>query len=218
MLSRLHAVDKAKVFNAYICSIFTRENFSNLAHLRNLVQASCSTSSIDGVVISEDAAFEIDLCKACGPDDIPGRLLKEEAPWLAEPLIQLYNLSLQSGVLPRDWRRANVTPVFKKGDKHSPSNYRPISLTSLVVKCLERLVHTRILEFLEANNKLSSHQHGFRKGHSCQTQLLGMIHELARSLDNRLSTHVIYLELDCMGIRGNILRWIEVFLSDREQL
>jgi len=168
-------------------------------------------------MMSEDAAFEIDCCKACGPDDIPGRLLKEEAPWLAEPLIQLYNLSLQSGVLPRDWRRANVTLVFKKGDKHSPSNYRPISLTSLVVKCLERLVHTRIVEFLEANNKLSSHQHGFRKGHSCQTQLLGMIYEWARSLDNRLSTHVIYLELDCMGIRGNILRWIKVFLSDREQ-
>ena len=85
------AVDKAKVFNAYFCSIFTRENFSNLAHLRNLVQASWSTSSIDDVVISEDTIFEV-LCKiepskACGPDDIPGRLLKEGAPWLAEPLI-----------------------------------------------------------------------------------------------------------------------------------
>ena len=177
---------------------------------------------------------KIDPSKAFGPDDIPGRLLKEGAPWrLAEPLTQLYNLSLQSGVLPRDWRRANVTPVFKKGDKHSPSNYHPISLTSLVVKCLEHLVHTRILEFLEANNKHSSHQHGFHKGHLCQTQLLGTIHEWARSLDKRLSTHVIYLDfsrafdsvphqrlimkLDCMGIRGNILRWIEVFLSDREQ-
>ena len=84
--------------------------------------------------------------------------------------------------------------MFKKGDKHSPSNYRPIRLTSLVVKCLERLVHTRILELLEANNKLSSHQHGFRKGHSCQTQLLGTIHEWARSLDKRLSTHVVYLD------------------------
>ena len=231
------AVDKAKVFNAYFCSIFTRENSSNLAHLRNLVQASWSASSISDVVISEDAVFEV-LCKidpnkACGPDDIPGRLLKVGAPWLAEPLTQLFNLSLQSGALPRDWRRANVTPVFKKGDKHSPSNYRPISLTSLVVKCLECLVHTRILEFLEANNKLSGHQHGFHKGHSCQTQLLGTIHEWARSLDKRLSTHVIYLDfsrafdsvphqrlimkLDCMGIRGNILRWIEIFLSDREQ-
>ena len=119
------AVDKAKVFNGYFCSIFTRENSSNLTQLRNLVQASWSTSSIDEVVISEDAVFEvlckIDPSKACGPDDIPGRLLKEGAPWLAEPLTQLYNLSLQSGVLPRDWRRANVTPVFKKGDKHSPS-------------------------------------------------------------------------------------------------
>ena len=102
-------------------------------------------------MISEDAVFEvlckIDPSKACGPDDIPGRLFKEGAPWLAVPLTQLYNLSLQTGVLPRDWRKANITTVFKKGEKHSPSNYRPISLTSLVVKCLECLVHTRILEF-----------------------------------------------------------------------
>ena len=80
------------------------------------MQASWSTSSIDELVISEDAVFEvlckIDPSKACGPDDIPGCLLKEGAPWLAEPLTQLYNLSLQSGVLPRDWRRANNTPVF----------------------------------------------------------------------------------------------------------
>ena len=120
------------------------------------MQASWSTSSIDKVVISEDAVFEvlckIDPSKACGPDDIPGRLLKEGAPWLAEPPTQLFNLSLQSGVLPRDRRRANITLVFKKGNKHSPSNYRPISLTTLVVKCFERLVHTKILEFLEANN------------------------------------------------------------------
>ena len=141
------------MFNGYFWSIFTRENSFNLSHLRNHVQASWSTSSIDKVVISEDAVFEvlckIDPSKACGPDDIPGCLLKEGAPWLAEPPTQLFNLSLQSGVLPRDWRRANITLVFKKGDKHSPSNYRPISLTTLVVKCLE---HTKILEFLEANN------------------------------------------------------------------
>jgi len=183
------------VFNTYFCSIFTKENFSNLAHLRNLVQASWSTSSISDVVISEDAVFEvlrrIDPSKTCGPDDIPGLLLKKGAPWLAEPLSQLYNLSLQSGVLPRDCRRAKVTPVFKKGDKHSPANYRPISLTSLVVKRLEHLVHTRVLEFLEANNKLSSCQHGFRKGCLCQTQLLGTIHEWARSLDKRLSTRYL---------------------------
>ena len=83
---------------------------------------------------------------------------------------------------------------LKKGNRHSPSNYRPVSLTSLVVKCLERLVHSRISEFINVNNKLSRHQHGFRKGHSCQTQLLAVTNEWAKTLDKRGSTHVIYLD------------------------
>ncbi len=231
------AADKAKVFNSYFCSIFTKENLSNLTSRRNLLQASWSTASISDVIIDEDSVSEvlgrIDPSKACGPDEIPGRLLKEGAPWLVEPLTKLFNMSLQSGCLPTDWRRANVTPMFKKGNKHSPANYRPISLTSLVVKCLERLVHARIMEFLDVNNKLNRYQHGFRSGHSCQTQLLATTHEWARSLDKRASTHVIYLDfskafdsvphrrllmkLDCMGVRGNLLRWINAFLSDREQ-
>ena len=123
--------------------------------------------------------------------------------------------------------------MFKRGDEHSPSNYRPVSLTSLVVKCLECLVYARLSEFLDMNNKLSSCQHGFRRGHSCPTQLLATTHEWAKSLNKGVSTHVIYLDfakaidsvphqrllmkLDCMGIRGNLLSWIAAFLHDREQ-
>ena len=159
----------------------------------------------------------IDSSKACGPDEIPGRLLREGAPWLAEPISKLYSMSLQSKALPRDWKRANVAQMFKRGNKHSPSNYRPVSLTSLVVKCLEHLVYARLSEFLDVNNRLSSCQHGFRRGHSCQTQLLATTHKWAKSLNRGVSTHVIYLDfskafdsvphqrllmkLDC--IRGN---------------
>ena len=122
--------------------------------------------------------------------------------------------------------------MFKRGNKHSPSNYRPVSFTSLVVKCLERLVYARLSEFLDMN-KLSSCQHGGCRGHSCQTQLLATTHEWAKSLNKGVSTHVIYLDfskvfdlvphqrllmkLDCMGIRGNLLSWIAAFLHDREQ-
>jgi len=73
--------------------------------------------------------------KASGPYEIPGRLLNEGAPWLGEAINKLFTLSLQTGTLSRDWIRANITPVFKKGDKHEPSNYQLVSLTSLVVKC-----------------------------------------------------------------------------------
>ena len=97
----------------------------------------------------------------------------------------------------------------------------------------ERLVYARLSEFLRMNNKLSSSQHGYRRGHSCQTQLLATTHEWAKSLNKGVSTHVIYLDLskafdsvphqrllmklDCMGISGNLLSWIAAFLHDREQ-
>ena len=87
---------------------------------------------------------KIDPRKSCGPDEIPARLLLEGAVWIAKPLSRLFNLSLESGSLPMDWKSSNITPVFKKGSKHSPANYRPINLTSVAVKVLERLIHHRI--------------------------------------------------------------------------
>ena len=117
-----------------------------------------------------------------------------------------------------DWTSSNITPLFKKGSKHSPSNYRPISLTSIVVKCLEHLIHHKISTFLTDHQKLSPHQHGFRFGHSYQTQLLESVHQWAKSLDQRQSSNVIFLDfvkafdsvphkrlllkLDHIGIRG----------------
>ena len=123
--------------------------------LTRLLQATWNSESISDAVLDENEVYEalhlIDPSKACGPGEIPGWLLKEGVPWFAELLTMLFSMSLQSGCLPKDWRRGNVTPVFKKGNKHLPSNYRSVGLTSLVVKCLERLIHARITEFLETN-------------------------------------------------------------------
>ena len=130
-----------------------------------------------------DLLCKLDASKAGGPDEVPARLLKEGASWLAKPLATLLTLSLSQGCLPRDWTSSNITPVFKKGNKHLITNYRPICLTSTVVKLLERLVHCQLTEFLERNNKLSPFQHGFQKGHSCQTQLLETVHKWACCLD-----------------------------------
>ena len=132
-----------------------------------------------------------------------------------------------------DWLKSNVIPIFKKGSKHSPSNYRPISLTSLVGKILERLILNRINIFLDRQKILHPSQHGFRQGHSCQTQLLESVHLWAESLDRGSSTHIIFLDfskafdsvphqkllikLEHIGIRGQILNWIQAFLYNRQQ-
>ena len=98
-----------------------------------------STEYVEDKLFSEDEVFTIlsliDPSKARGPDYIPGRLFKEGAPWLSEPLVALFNQSLQSGQLASDWTCANVTPVYKKGSKRDPKNYRPLSLTSIVALC-----------------------------------------------------------------------------------
>ena len=123
--------------------------------------------------------------------------------------------------------------VFKKGNKHLVANYRPISLTCTVVKILERLIHNQLTDFLVSYNKLTPFQHGFRKGHSCQTQLLETVHHWARCLDRTSSSHVIFtdfskafdtvphehllLKLEHVGIRGKPLDWVSGFLLNRRQ-
>ena len=91
-----------------------------------------------------DVLITLNESRACGPDVIPARLLKEGAESICTSLAYLFQMSLDSGTLPSDWTSANVVPVFKRGDRHQPSNYRPISLTSLVVKVMEKIVHLRL--------------------------------------------------------------------------
>ena len=225
-----------RIYN-YFSSVFTEENPSLLSALQNNLRSSSSTELLKTIAIDETQVYEvlckIDPSKGCGPDNIPGRLLKEGALALFEPLSRLFNLSLKTGVLPKDWTRAHVTPVFKKGSKHIPSNYRPISLTCLVVKVMERCVHKNITAFLNDYDKLKTTQHGFRLNHSCQTKFLETLYQWAGSVDNRKSTDAIFLDfskafdsvphqrllmkLNHIGIRGPLLQWIESFLSGREQ-
>ena len=192
------ASEKANALNNFFTSVFTKEVAVNVSNLRQRFLLFRSAVEIKDVTFSANDVYDLicatDPSKSSGPDNIPGRLYKEGAQGIAEPLAKLFNLSMSSGQLPRDWTRANITPVFKKGSKHLPNNYRPVSLTSLVVKTMERLVYCELSKHLTEHHKLCSTQHGFRRGHSCQTQLLETIHRWAKSLDERSSTHVIFLD------------------------
>jgi len=105
----------------------------------------------------------LNTTKSPGPDNISPKLVKECTTELVEPLLHLYNLSLNSGVVPETLKTAKVIPVYKKGETYLPSNYRPISLLSVFNKLLEKLMHTRLYSFLLKNNILYSYQFGFRK-------------------------------------------------------
>ena len=122
--------------------------------------------------------------KATGPDRIPGRLLKLCANELVEVFQLLFQASLDQGSVPNDWKRADITPLYKKGDKMQAENYRPVSLTSIACKLLEHIVHSNIMDHFDRFNVLDDSQHGFRKKRSCETQLINTVKDFSECLNS----------------------------------
>ena len=130
--------------------------------------------------------------------------------------------------MPPEWKMATVIPIFKKGNIASPSNYRPVSLTSVVSKLFESIVRESMMYHLYSNiNLITSYQHGFLPCKSCVTQLLKAVEKWSESLDNGNSVNVLYLDfkkafdsvsharllmkLSAYGFRGKLLEWIKTF-------
>ena len=137
------------------------------------------------------------------------------------------------GKLPSVWKSANVVPIHKSGERTLAENYRPVSLTSILVKSLERIVHKHVVKFLTHHRLLSESQHGFREARSCVTQLLQLLHSWYSSLEkgdsvdvffldfakafDRVSHHHLLYKLQCYGIQGQLFSWFHDYLSDRTQ-
>ena len=159
--------------------------------------------------------------KASGPDELPNLILKNAANEIS-PF--LFAQSLQTGKLPDDWVEANVAPVFKEGDRPSPANYRPISLTCVCAKLLEHIICKQTMYHFSENKMLTPIQHGLRSKHSCESQLLITTDEFIHNFESKTQTDVVVLDfskafdvvphqdllhkLDHYGIRGTTLNWI----------
>ena len=111
--------------------------------------------------VSEDGS------SICGPDNIHPYILKNCANEISPILQVIFTQSLDTGILPSDWLMANVCPVYKKGNRTSTANYRPISLTSVCSKTMEHIIYHSIMNHLNSNSILIDTQHGFRSQHSC---------------------------------------------------
>ena len=228
----IHPGKKAQLLNNQFKSVFTLED---LQHIPS--KGPSPYSSIPDITITtpgvEKLLSEINPYKAHGPDDIPGRVVRETASVLAPMLAHLFQQSLHSGNIPPEWKLAYVTPIYKKGNKEDPKNYRPVSLTSIISKTMEHILSSQILNHLENHGILTSTQFGFRQQHSCESQLLLTTDDFARYLDNNIQVDVGILDfskafdkvphkrlaakLNYYGIRGNLLTWIEAFLQNRSQ-
>ena len=106
----------------------------------------------------------------------------------------LFKKSLAEGVVPEDWKRANVSPVYKKGNKNIAENYRQVSLTSQCRKLIESIIHDAIVQLLEANQLLKDSQHGFRTGRLCLTNILVFLDKITEWVDEEEVVDVVFLD------------------------
>ena len=197
----------------------------------------CTYNTIHDICISTEGIDKLlrnlHPDKAAGPDELKPLLYKELHAEIAPILQVIFSSSLRSGTVPEDWTKARVTPIYKKGDKSSAANYRPISLTCIACKIQEHIVTSHLVKHLNVNNILYDLQHGFREKRSCETQLVMLIEDLSRNLQSGKQTHVVLLDfskafdkvnhqkllykLHLYGVRGQTLSWIKAFLGNRSQ-
>jgi hypothetical protein len=222
---------KATCLNDYFASVFTQENDSPFPKPTNyqslMPNIEVTTFGVQKLLSN------LDPKKSVGPDEISPRILKESSEEITPVLTFIFNQSLSTGEIPDDWLIANIFPLHKKGPKDLPENYRPISLTSVCSKVMEHIIHSCICRFLEENQVLTPRQHGFRSGHSCETQLILSINDWAKSMDSGLRTDVAIFDfskafdsvphsrllskIESYGIQSSTLRWIQSFLTNRRQ-
>ena len=148
------------------------------------------------------------------------------------PLI-LWQDSFETSYIPTQYKTQIITPVHKKDSKAEPANYRPIALTSHIIKIFERIVRNQLFTHLESNTLICDNQHGFRKHRSCLTQLIPHINNILLNALKGEDTDVIYLDfakafdkvdheillkkLHAYGVRGKLLSWLTCYLTNRQQ-
>ena len=171
--------------------------------------------------------------KATGPDKINSRILKEIFIEISDPLSHLFNYSMRTCQIPSQWKTANVCAIFKKNDPHEVSNYRPISLLSVISKSLEKIIHKYLLNFLVSTNSITSLQSGFVPNDSTVNQLTSLYHTFCQALDEGKEVRVVFCDiskafdrvwhkgllhkLESKGVSGPLLQWLSNYLSNRSQ-
>ena len=175
------ATTKSEILNGQFLSAFTTEDTRSFPDLG-------ASHYPDALEITVHPNGVRKLLRNLKPTKLQARVTYLRVKKMAEPLTPILTLifsaSLKQGKAPDDWKEANVSQIFKKGDKSQPTNYRPVSLTSVCSKVLKHIIHSHLMNFFEDNQILCDQQHGFRKHRSCESQLLTTVQDLASGIDN----------------------------------
>ena len=226
--------EMATVLNNFFCSVFTAEDPA--AELPDTDQLRYEEELKNVRFKVSDTRKLIKNLKTAGspgPDKITARLLQQVVWEISPALTILFRKSLAEGTVPGDWKTANITPIYKKGRKSDPGNYRPVSLTSICGKLMEGHLKREIENHLKKNKLIINSQHGFMSGKSCTTNLLHFLEVLTKAVDNGDSVDVVYLDFSkafdkvphkkllhkmrAHGITDKVYTWIENWLKGRKQ-
>ena len=188
------------------------------------------TFSTEDIVKAID---EISPTSAAGPDGFPAILLKACKIPLSVPLEIIWRNSLDSGKIPQLLKTAHIVPIHKGGSKGDAKNYRPVALTSHLIKVFEKVLRSHIITHMDKNNLFNPRQHGFRVGRSCLSQLVSHFDNIIHQLEHGQNVDVVYIDfakafdkvdflitlrkINTLGIKGKVGRWIQCFLTGRLQ-
>ena len=217
---------------------YTFPKYSNQENVDWLEEAIGDTSSAfqDFELTEEDISASVRQIangSSPGPDCVPAIFLKNCEEQLRIPIAKLWRKSLETGVIPKVMKRGVITPIYKGGDRYEAKNYRPVALTSHIVKVFERIITSKLTSYLEGEGLMNREQHGFRRYRSCASQLIQHHQDILEALGEGHSFDTVYLDfskafdkvdhgillrkLHALGVGGYILRWVHSFLSNREQ-
>lgn len=224
-------LEKVEVLAEQFSKVFVTESEDGIPHceMKNVPTLNHMEINKEKIKVIKN----LERHKSPGPDGIHSRIIKEAMERLLLPLKILYQYSFIYKELPGDWLIAHITPIFKKGSKYDPENYRPVSLTSVICKIFETMIREEIMAHMRTHCLFGDKQYGFISGRSTVLQLIKVLGRWTEFIDEGHSVDVIYCDfmkafdrvahkrllnkVRSYGIGSNYLEWIAAFLTQRQQ-
>ena len=235
----------ASRFNTFFCNIadklvkkLSHKDFNENGLIEYYKDKNVRSNSFVFDIVSEKEVekllLSLNVSKSTGCDKIPARFVKDATDVICSPLTYMINLSLRKCTVPSDFKMARVVPLFKKGDRSSAGNYRPVAILPVISKIYEKIVYKQFYNYLNENDLIYKYQSGFRSSFSTDSALTYMCDKIRYNMDDGYLTGLVLLDLQkafdtvnhdillkklsAVGADDSVVKWFSSYVSDRKQV